>query len=206
MQIHCAFRQPSVTFRRSRNKNFSPRPGLDPHPTTRCQTPLTPHSPTAILRPTSGSSSVVECFLAKEDVAGSTPVSRSKKPLPARSFLDSSQAIAAAPPRRGTQVVRERSAKPLCVGSIPTRASILSGSSSLPHLWRHRLDRSSTVPFITTLLATGRLGLSSDLQKPATPPEHQRSRIPAFTSSPHRPHPAYGTKASPPHPLPDTLP
>ena len=26
---------------------------------------------------------------------------------------------------RGTQVVRERSAKPLCVGSIPTRASIL---------------------------------------------------------------------------------
>src|ERR1700730_3447519 len=28
--------------------------------------------------------------------------------------------------RRGTQVVRERSAKPLCVGSIPTRASKLS--------------------------------------------------------------------------------
>src|SRR6201985_3077266 len=28
-----------------------------------------------------------------------------------------------APLRRGTQVVRERSAKPLCVGSIPTRAS-----------------------------------------------------------------------------------
>jgi hypothetical protein len=27
---------------------------------------------------------------------------------------------------RGTQVVRERSAKPLCVGSIPTRASSLS--------------------------------------------------------------------------------
>jgi hypothetical protein len=27
----------------------------------------------------SGSSSVVECFLAKEDVAGSTPVSRSKQ-------------------------------------------------------------------------------------------------------------------------------
>src|SRR6202008_3404976 len=27
---------------------------------------------------------------------------------------------------RGTQVVRERSAKPLCVGSIPTRASNLS--------------------------------------------------------------------------------
>src|SRR5262249_27405379 len=30
---------------------------------------------------------------------------------------------------RGTQVVRERSAKPLCVGSIPTRASILSVAS-----------------------------------------------------------------------------
>jgi hypothetical protein len=29
-------------------------------------------------------------------------------------------------PRRGTQVVRERSAKPLYVGSIPTRASIKS--------------------------------------------------------------------------------
>jgi hypothetical protein len=28
--------------------------------------------------------------------------------------------------RRGTQVVRERSAKPLCVGSIPTRASRIS--------------------------------------------------------------------------------
>jgi hypothetical protein len=27
---------------------------------------------------------------------------------------------------RGTQVVRERSAKPLCVGSIPTRASNIS--------------------------------------------------------------------------------
>jgi hypothetical protein len=29
---------------------------------------------------------VVECFLAKEDVAGSTPVSRSKKLLPAVHF------------------------------------------------------------------------------------------------------------------------
>ena len=33
---------------------------------------------------------------------------------------------------RGTQVVRERSAKPLCVGSIPTRASNLSSSSLIP--------------------------------------------------------------------------
>src|SRR5208337_2157634 len=32
--------------------------------------------------------------------------------------------------RRGTQVVRERSAKPLCVGSIPTRASSNSLQSS----------------------------------------------------------------------------
>src|ERR1700690_3613451 len=33
---------------------------------------------------------------------------------------------------RGTQVVRERSAKPLCVGSIPTRASIVLPVSTLP--------------------------------------------------------------------------
>jgi hypothetical protein len=40
---------------------------------------LTPPNLAAILDPDkSGSSSVVECFLAKEDVAGSTPVSRSK--------------------------------------------------------------------------------------------------------------------------------
>src|SRR3974390_1705376 len=31
---------------------------------------------------------------------------------------------------RGTQVVRERSAKPLCVGSIPTRASRISQEHS----------------------------------------------------------------------------
>lgn len=49
---------------------------------------------------------MVECDLAKVEVAGSNPVSRSRSQ------------------RRGTQVVRERSAKPLCVGSIPTRASI----------------------------------------------------------------------------------
>ena len=30
---------------------------------------------------------MVECFLAKEDVAGSTPVSRSKRPLPTVNFL-----------------------------------------------------------------------------------------------------------------------
>ena len=36
--------------------------------------------------------------------------------------------------RRGTQVVRERSAKPLCVGSIPTRASSLPAQAGqIPH-------------------------------------------------------------------------
>ena len=37
--------------------------------------------------------------------------------------------------RRGTQVVRERSAKPLCVGSIPTRApNIFPSTFSRPGL------------------------------------------------------------------------
>ena len=62
---------------------------------------------------------MVECFLAKEDVAGSTPVSRSKEHPSAVHFTDNLSKAQ----RRGTQVVRERSAKPLCVGSIPTRAS-----------------------------------------------------------------------------------
>ena len=67
---------------------------------------------------------MVECFLAKEDVAGSTPVSRSKKVHPAVHFTyNPAGGGNVAHPRRGTQVVRERSAKPLCVGSIPTRAS-----------------------------------------------------------------------------------
>ena len=73
----------------------------------------------------SGSNSVVECDLAKVEVAGSTPVSRSiicsLLPLaPARVYALSFGS------GRGTQVVRERSAKPLCVGSIPTRASKIS--------------------------------------------------------------------------------
>jgi hypothetical protein len=85
-----------------------------------------------------GSSSVVECFLAKEDVAGSTPVSRSNNlnlnRLRLRKFRLHTTVRCVWPRgvwlwgffclRRGTQVVRERSAKPLCVGSIPTRASI----------------------------------------------------------------------------------
>ena len=37
--------------------------------------------------------------------------------------------------RRGTQVVRERSAKPLCVGSIPTRAS------RIPHKFERSISR-----------------------------------------------------------------
>ena len=73
----------------------------------------------------SGSSSVVECFLAKEDVAGSTPVSRSRFNPPAIHSSSINRVCVKAQDlmRRGTQVVRERSAKPLCVGSIPTRAS-----------------------------------------------------------------------------------
>ena len=57
---------------------------------------------------------MVECDLAKVDVAGSSPVSRSRLP----------EAQACPFRRRGSQVVRQRSAKPLFVGSIPTRASI----------------------------------------------------------------------------------
>jgi hypothetical protein len=76
---------------------------------------------------------VVECFLAKEDVAGSTPVSRSNNILILRlawQYTAHNNQVCHALGesgvcglRRGTQVVRERSAKPLCVGSIPTRAS-----------------------------------------------------------------------------------
>ena len=52
-----------------------------------------------------GNNSVVECDLAKVEVAGSNPVSRSI-------FF-----------RRHSQVVRQRSAKPQFVGSTPTAAS-----------------------------------------------------------------------------------
>jgi hypothetical protein len=82
-----------------------------------------------------GSSSVVECFLAKEDVAGSTPVSRSNNLNLNHLRLERHrrhttilvcllpEGVVLGAKGRGTQVVRERSAKPLCVGSIPTRAS-----------------------------------------------------------------------------------
>ena len=39
----------------------------------------------------------------------------------------------AALPRRGTQVVRERSAKPLCAGSIPARASNILNNLEPPY-------------------------------------------------------------------------
>ena len=70
---------------------------------------------------------MVECFLAKEDVAGSTPVSRSKRsPFTFRcGTLCRIPDSVAWHTGRGTQVVRERSAKPLCAGSIPARASII---------------------------------------------------------------------------------
>ena len=69
---------------------------------------------------------MVERDLAKVDVAGSTPVSRSRflyflQAL--RGWTFSSRNANVLEQGRGTQVVRERSAKPLCVGSIPTRAS-----------------------------------------------------------------------------------
>jgi hypothetical protein len=80
---------------------------------------------------------VVECDLAKVEVAGSNPVSRSRQSkdeggrmrdesellsppffgfiLPPSSFI--------LPGRRRSQVVRQRSAKPLFIGSIPIAAS-----------------------------------------------------------------------------------
>jgi hypothetical protein len=115
---------------------------------------------------------VVECFLAKEDVAGSTPVSRSKYVLPAVHFSCNSPGQKMAHPGRGTQVVRERSAKPLCVGSIPTRASkffnnlatsqkdlvakmVINWANSLTTslLYLHRIDRKFSRDHIPQLTA-----------------------------------------------------
>ena len=72
---------------------------------------------------------MVECDLAKVEVAGSNPVSRSR--FLVSNWLVLQRRTGSVSERcsqeqgRGTQVVRERSAKPLCVGSIPTRASKL---------------------------------------------------------------------------------
>ncbi len=83
---------------------------------------------------------MVECDLAKVEVAGSTPVSRSKefqfqRPLAGCEGLccqGTGRPFQPVQSGRGTQVVRERSAKPLCVGSIPTRASIYSVATLQP--------------------------------------------------------------------------
>ncbi len=74
---------------------------------------------------------MVEHRLAKARVASSNLVSRSIPPSGASRVGyggdgANSQYNCAALPRRGTQVVRERSAKPLCAGSIPARASNFS--------------------------------------------------------------------------------
>ena len=77
---------------------------------------------------------MVEHRLAKARVASSNLVSRSNRPpefgLATAVWERISIVIKAALPRRGTQVVRERSAKPLCAGSIPARASNFSSSDS----------------------------------------------------------------------------
>ena len=53
--------------------------------------------------------------------------------------------------RRGTQVVRERSAKPLCVGSIPTRASnLFRVLRSYSTIRESLLKRNLQLPFALT--------------------------------------------------------
>ena len=115
-----------------------------------------------------GSSSVVECFLAKEDVAGSTPVSRSNNlnlnHLRLEDFLLYERFVCSGVwfscPGRGTQVVRERSAKPLCVGSIPTRASNFNSVQPNKHahslrLWSCREDLSLPLSYRPSKLSIG---------------------------------------------------
>ena len=71
---------------------------------------------------------MVECDLAKVEVAGSNPVSRSqhverrKEKVNPLTF-DFRLSTFNQPYGRRSQVVRQRSAKPLFVGSIPTAAS-----------------------------------------------------------------------------------
>src|SRR4029079_8667677 len=76
----------------------------------------------------SGSNSAVECDLAKVEVAGSNPVSRSKvsrrrRHLEAGKFERCLRLLVLQPFGRRSQVVRQRSAKPLSIGSIPIAAS-----------------------------------------------------------------------------------
>jgi hypothetical protein len=76
----------------------------------------------------SGSNSAVECDLAKVEVAGSNPVSRSTVSR-AKARGSSSKRELPSPfisgQWRRSQVVRQRSAKPLSIGSIPIAASTL---------------------------------------------------------------------------------
>ncbi len=88
---------------------------------------------------------MVEHRLAKARVAGSSPVSRSNlrtlRLFPPKGEIEGSMGVGhrvvpadrtvVVPMGRGTQVVRERSAKPLCVGSIPTRASKSNDNSCM---------------------------------------------------------------------------
>jgi hypothetical protein len=68
----------------------------------------------AIIQAPSGSNSVVECDLAKVEVAGSNPVSRSRNaPAAAPRLTRRERSAALTSQGRGRQVVRPRSAKPL---------------------------------------------------------------------------------------------
>ena len=78
---------------------------------------------------------MVECDLAKVEVAGSNPVSRSRDSNPRQRARVCHEGRLLLPPLsvskirckgRGSQVVRQRSAKPLFASSILARASKLS--------------------------------------------------------------------------------
>ena len=104
---------------------------------------------------------MVEHRLAKARVASSNLVSRSIPPSGSIRVgyggLERSEYKKAALPRRGTQVVRERSAKPLCVGSIPTRASNLLnnlGRRILPSSCRLAANKQKTA-YTAALCAAG---------------------------------------------------
>ena len=94
---------------------------------------------------------MVECDLAKVEVAGSNPVSRSRFPVPAGlcAYWTFSSREVNVLLGRGTQVVRERSAKPLCVGSIPTRAS---------NLFLRLLDFAGLHPLLTVRSGSASIG------------------------------------------------
>jgi hypothetical protein len=91
-----------------------------------------------IVKLLSGNNSVVEYDLAKVEVAGSNPVSRSI-------FI-----------WRRSQVVRQRSAKPLYTGSNPVAASIFlsrqDNSNTLIDQTEHYFKQQETIVNITALL------------------------------------------------------